>query len=140
MHSFYLCKLSVTAQQHSIVIALPGKDAEILCNLTLSGDKIAAWLIGYSGPYTLKQLHNGIWPGYNSKGNNLIIENIMMNDDRNETEYQCVTVRSTATKSIIDLSDLTILYVAGEYHCSTDIMYVHIYAICSMILKLAICM
>ena len=140
MHIFYLCKLSVTAQRHSIVIALPGKDAEILCNLTLSGDKIVAWLIRYSGPYTVKQLHDGVWHGYNSKGNNLIIENIMMNDDRNETEYQCVTVPSTATERIIDLSDSTILYVAGEYHYSTDIMYVCMYAICSMVLKLSICM
>ena len=123
MHSFYLCKLSVTAQQHSIVIALPGKDAEILCTLTLSGDKVAAWLIGYKGPYTLQQLRNGIWTGYNSKGNNLILENILMNDNRNETNYQCVTIQST-TASIVDWSDPTILYVAGEYKYSTDNMYI----------------
>ena len=43
----------------------------------------------------------------------------MMNDDRNDTEYSCVTVSSTVSQlsiaDIIDESDPTILYVAGEY-------------------------
>ena len=43
----------------------------------------------------------------------------MMNDDRNDTEYSCVTVSSTVSQptfvDIIDESDSTILYVAGEY-------------------------
>ena len=42
-----------------------------------------------------------------------------MNDDRNDTEYSCVTVSSTVSQptaaDIIDESDPTILYVAGEY-------------------------
>ena len=42
-----------------------------------------------------------------------------MNDDRNDTEYSCVTVPSTVSQptvaDIIDESDPTILYVAGEY-------------------------
>ena len=47
----------------------------------------------------------------------------MMNDDRNETEYRCVTVLSTVSNPILtdieDESDPTILYiyVAGEYQC-----------------------
>ena len=42
----------------------------------------------------------------------------MMNDDRNDTEYSCVTVLSTVRNptvaDIVDESDPTILYVAGE--------------------------
>ena len=49
----------------------------------------------------------------------------MMNDDRNDTEYSCGTVSSTVSQptfaDIIDESDPTILYVAGEY----QYMYVH---------------
>ena len=47
----------------------------------------------------------------------------MMNDDRNNTEYSCVTVASTVSNptiaDIIGESDSTILYVAGEYHIAT---------------------
>ena len=43
----------------------------------------------------------------------------MMNDIRNDTEYNCVTVPSTLSNpivaDIVDESDSTILYVAGEY-------------------------
>ena len=43
----------------------------------------------------------------------------MMNDIRNDTEYNCVTVSSTVSNpTIADIagqSDSTILYVAGEY-------------------------
>ena len=43
----------------------------------------------------------------------------MMNDDRNDTEYKCVTVSSTVSnatfKDIEVESYPTILYVAGEY-------------------------
>ena len=131
---------TVTAQEGpGIVIAHPGQDVELLCTITPTGNRTAAWIINYL-LYRIQQLHQGIIAGFSSNGNNLIIENIMMNDDRNNTEYQCVTVRSTATDSIIDWGDSTILYVAGEYYCSTDIMYVRMYAICSMVLKLAICM
>ena len=45
-----------------------------------------------------------------------------MNDDRNDTEYQCGTVSSVVSQpsvaDIIDESDPTILYVAGEYQYS----------------------
>ena len=43
----------------------------------------------------------------------------MMNDDRNDTEYSCGIVPSTESnpkiRDIIDESDPTILYIAGEY-------------------------
>ena len=45
-----------------------------------------------------------------------------MNDDRNDTEYSCVIVSSTVSQptitNIIDESDPTILYDAGEYQYS----------------------
>ena len=58
----------------------------------------------------------------------------MMNDNRNSTEYSCVTVLSTVSNptqaDIIAESDSTILYVAGEYqynfmYIATYCMYVH---------------
>ena len=110
---------TVAAQQGpGIVIAHPGQDSELLCNVTPSGGQAAAWIIN-NVAYSLQQLYNGILTGYSTNGNNLIIENIMMNDDRNGTVYICVTVSSTVSQptftDIIDESDPTILYVAGEY-------------------------
>ena len=95
-----------------------------MCNVAPSGDQTAAWIINHV-VYTVHQLHNDILTGYSLNGNNLIIENIMMNDDRNDTEYSCGKVPNTVSRpslaDIIDESDLTILYVAGEY----QYMYVH---------------
>ena len=89
-----------------------------MCAVTPSDGQTAAWIINNGVLYTVQFLHNGILTGYSTNGNNLIIENIMMNDDRNDTEYICVTVLSTVNPTvadIIDESDPTILYVAGEY-------------------------
>ena len=89
-----------------------------MCTVTPSGGQTAAWIINHV-VYTLQQLHNGILTGYSLNGNDLTIENIMMNDIRNDSEYNCVTVPSTASNptvaDIIDESNTTILYVAGEY-------------------------
>ena len=116
----YKFLILVIAQQSSgIVIAHPGQDVELLCTVTPSDGQTAAWEINDGVVYTLQQLRNGILTGYSSNGNNLIIENIMMNDDRNDTEYSCGIVSSTVSQptvaDIIDESDTTILYVAGEY-------------------------
>ena len=92
---------------------------ELLCIVAPSGSESVAWIIHHGVLYTVQQLHNGILTGYSSTGNNLIIENITMNDDRNDTKYSCVTVSSTVSQptvvDIIDESDPTILYVVGEY-------------------------
>ena len=89
-----------------------------MCNVTPSDGQTAAWVID-NVLYTVQQLHNDILTGYSSNGNNLIIENIMMNDDRNDTEYSCGTILSTVSQptvqDIVDESDPTILYAAGEY-------------------------
>ena len=113
-----MCYFTVTAQLGpGIVIAHPGQDVELLCTVTPSDGQIAGWLIDNT-PYTLQQLDNDILTGYSTNGNNLIIENIMMNDDRDYAEYTCVTVLSTvnrpALKDIIDEGNPAILYVAGE--------------------------
>ena len=64
----------------------------------------------------MSALHNGILKGYsaNISTNNLIVENIMVNDVRNNTEYRCA-LRTENIPSILE-SDPTILYIAGEYH------------------------
>ena len=112
--------LTVAAQQDSNkVIAHPGKGVVLICDLTPRRDQTAAWLIDNGQIHTLQQLRNGILTGYSSRGNNLIIENIKMNDDRNNTEYICVTVSSTVSNpTLSDIEDEnapTILYVVGEY-------------------------
>ena len=72
------------------------------------------------GPYKRNALRSGILPGYttNLGSNNLIVENIMINDVRNGSEYYCVIIPAQGMVTfadIIDESDPTILYVAGEY-------------------------
>ena len=118
----------VAAQQGpGKVIAHPCQNVELLCNVTPSVFLIAAWTINHSGPYTVQGLRNGILTEYSSNGSNLIIENIMMNDVRNNTEYSCVTVLSTGHyprfSDIIDESDPTILYIAGEYQYTCTSWY-----------------
>ena len=88
--------------------------------MTDSGSQTAGWLINNSmGPYRINAIRGGILAGHTAAlgSHNLIVENIMMNDDRNGSDYRCVIVPSTGTPSlgnIIEESDPTILYVAGE--------------------------
>ena len=106
----------VAAQETSgIVIAYPGPDLELLCTvMTSSNNEQVAWTINHGTPHTVSGLRNGIVAGYSANGNNLIVENIMMNDGRNVTEYRCV-ITTQGTTTILRQSDPTILYVAGEY-------------------------
>ena len=121
--SVYMYVYAVAAHEGpGIVIAHPGQEVELLCTVTVtdSGSQAAAWLINNSmGPYRINSMRSGILAGYTATlgSNNLIVENIMMNDGRNGTDYRCVIVPSTGTPSlgnIIDESDPTVLYVAGE--------------------------
>ena len=94
------------------VIAHPGQDVELLCSLpTLKG---TGWLVGYTGPYGVSSLHNGILDGYSADihTNSLIILNIMMKDSRNGTEYQCGIVSGSFLE---EESDPITLYVAGKF-------------------------
>ena len=101
-----------------VVIAHPGQDVELLCTVTPSEIRTAAWVINNNGPYAVQRIHNGILLEYSSNGYNLLLTNIKMNDDRNDTEYNCVTIPSTVNNpTLLDIvaeSDLIVLYVAGE--------------------------
>ena len=63
------------------------------------------------GPYGKNLLLNGILAGYNSNGNNLIVDDIIINDVRNGSEYRCVIVNNMGT--ILEQSNLTLLYVTS---------------------------
>ena len=71
-------------------------------------------------PYGLSAIRSNIAPGYtnNLGSNNLIIENIMISDNRNDSEYQCVIITvmrgNNAVTEITQRSNATTLYVAGE--------------------------
>ena len=72
------------------------------------------------GPYRIRALRSGTLTGHSATldNNNLIVENIMMNDPRNGSEYRCVIVPAQGMVTISDIKDEsnpTILYVAGEY-------------------------
>ena len=108
---------TVAAQEGSgIVIAHPGQDVELLCNVTvISAGQEAAWLINGKGPHAVNSIHRGDVTGYTTTlgSNNLIVENIMMNDSRNNYKLQCVII-TTSDKTIQIIGDAYILYVAGE--------------------------
>ena len=112
---------TVTAQEGpGIVIVHPaGQDVELLC--TVMKHYGVVWLINHLGPYGVSALHNGIQKGYsaNITTNNLIIEDIMMNDVRNNTEYRC-GLRTQNIPTILQ-SVPTILYIAGEYQYTVHV-------------------
>ena len=103
------------------MIAHPGQDVELLCTVTVtSTSQTTGWIVNNFGPYRISALRNGILTGHTATldSNNLIVENIMMNDGRNGSEYRCVVLPAQGMATfgdIIDESDPTILYVAGEY-------------------------
>ena len=114
------CYFIVAAQNHSnIVIAHPGQDVELSCDVTPSGNGSIAWVINHMVPHGLSATHGGIVSGYTSDlgSNNLLVTNIMMDDDRNDTEYQCVIAIPGTAPSTLQLTkrgDVSIIYVAGE--------------------------
>ena len=81
--------------------------------MTSNDNEAVAWLINGRVPYRVIYLGNKIWPRYSANGNNLIVENIMMNDNRNSSMFSCVIVSGTSDK-ILNESEPTFLYVAGE--------------------------
>ena len=63
--------------------------------------------------YTINELFTGQLAGHNITGSSIVVEDIMMNDDRNGSIYICVIPQIPPTPDIF--SDPTILYIAGEY-------------------------
>ena len=96
--------------------------------MTASGSK-ARWLVNHTaGPYGVNALRNDILTGYSAAldSSNLIVENIMMNDVRNDSDYRCVIISQNTSiqhPSILRESDPTLLYVAGEYQYNAVEVY-----------------
>ena len=121
LHVFYKFAVAAAQEGPGIVIAHPGQDVELLCTVTVtSGSQATGWLVNNVGSYRMNFLRNGALTGHSATldSSNLIVENIMINDVRNGSEYRCVIVPAqgmVTVADIIDESDPAILYVAGEY-------------------------
>ena len=138
-----LCYYTVAAHEgYNTIIAHPGEYVELPCNLVRAENaQNIGWLIDHTGPYRVNTLLNGVLDGYSShhRTNSIIILNIMMNDSRNGTEYQCVS-RSYIYYNYYDYfvieqySDIIfLLYVAGEFHHTYVCVYA-CYIICIILL------
>ena len=96
----------------------PGQNVTLLCtfnDLVLSSNTSEVrWKINHT-LYGINAILHGVVPGYsaNVDNANIIVENIMMNDGRNGTEYRCMLFNNMGTR--LNESDPIILYVAGEY-------------------------
>ena len=75
-----------------------------------------AWIINGMRPYNIQLLRNGILDGYGGTfgSDNLIVEDIIMNDARNDSNFTCVVVSRDNETTILGCSDPTILYIAGK--------------------------
>ena len=113
---------TVTAAQEGpgIVIAHPGQDVELLCTVTVtdSTSQTTGWLVNNEVLYSISAIRSGIMIGHSATLDNniLIVENIMMNDDRNGSEYRCVIMYAIGMATFADIieeSDPIFLYVAG---------------------------
>ena len=80
------------------------------------------WQInGSSSVFSLNDLFNGAVAGHNVSGRNIVVEDIMMNDARNGSQYQCVIAQVPPNPDIV--GNVTILYVAGECKVSIIAFY-----------------
>ena len=81
------------------------------------------WRInGSSSVHTLSDLFSGAVAGHSINGRNIVVEDIMMNDVRNGSQYQCVIPQIPPDPNID--GNATILYVAGE--CKVSIIaFIH---------------
>jgi len=72
---------------------------------------LVVWLID-GGTFLPSQLRNGMPPGHNISGTNILILNLALGDSRNGSKYVCVLPQSPPP----DIeSDPAFLYVAGEF-------------------------
>ena len=112
--SCYCFIIGAAQEGPGTVIARPGQDVELLCNVT---GGFASWRVNRT-TYTPNQLFSGSLTGHNISltGRNIIVEDIMINDDRNGSVYICVILQGLGTPDIE--SDPTILLVAGMSYIS----------------------
>ena len=99
------------------MVGRPGENVELLCSLASTSNYtvFVAWVINHGvTPHGINALHNGVVDGYSATlvNTNLIIKDITLNDDRNDSEYRCVILQDETT--ILHESEPIILYVAGE--------------------------
>ena len=109
---------TVSAQEGpGTVIARPGQDVELLCNITGSGAPL--WRIN-GILYSSNQLFTGQLGGHNVSliDGNIIVENVMINDDRNGSVYICLRSSETIGAPNIESNPFTII-VAGEWYLHT---------------------
>ena len=120
MHCFYFTVTAQEAKGPGIVIVHPGQDVELLCTVA-NADTSSNYTLGVAWEinhirYGIETLHNNVLAGYFVAGYfnpNVIVENIVMNDKRNNTEHKCLLLLNRTR--LLNKSDPTILYVAGEY-------------------------
>ena len=102
----------------TVIVQPAGQDVELLCSVAIPGTPQTGvtWIINFI-QYGVAALSGGELDGYSADviSSNLMVKNIVMNDDRNNTEYKCVIIMSDM---IVNDSDPTFLYVAGEYLCN----------------------
>ena len=99
-----------TVAAQDIVIADPGQDFELTCDVN-GTEASTNWQINGLPVITLGELSNDAVAGHNANGRNIVIEDIMMNDVRNGSQYQCLSLAPPITAG-----NLITLYVAGEYN------------------------
>ena len=128
-----ICTYVVIAQEPkgpgTVIIHPARQDVELLCSVAILGTPQygVTWIINFNH-YGVSSLANGVLDGYSADivNSNLIVKNIVMNDNRNNTEFRCVIIMSDR---IVNDSDPIFLYVAGE--CSIACinyaqMFIHI--------------
>ena len=95
-----------------VVIGCPSQNVTLSCSLASESTNEATigWSVGHVGPHGVSTIQNGIMSGYSAslKGE-LIIRNVMTNDNRNQTEYQCWIMQNRTIRG-----NPIALYVAGE--------------------------
>ena len=100
--------------QYIVIITHPGQDVDILCDVGTGANVL--WRInGSSSLLSLNDLFNGAVAGHNISGSNIVIQDIMMNDVRNGSQYRCEIPQVPPNPNI--MGNVTILYVAGECYC-----------------------
>ena len=112
----YILYLTVAAQEATdpiIVIGHPGEDVELSCTLTVTQGFAVQWRIGHRY-YGINALLNGLVDGYSAIVDNakMIVQNIMINDSRNGSEYWCAIWNGT---DILNRGESTFLYIASKY-------------------------
>ena len=100
--------LFTVVAQDIVNIAHPGQNFELMCDVS-GTESETNWRINGSSLISLNDLSDVLIPGHTISGRNIVVENIMMNDVRNGSRYQCIVLAISITPG-----NLTILYVAGE--------------------------